>query len=370
VTLRTATLLPALAAVLVGLAAGFASSCGARHDAGAAAAPPPVAARLATAERVTAGRRTELAGTVVAERSTAVSSRVMAMVTAVHVAMGDEVKTGQPLVSIDPTSAEGQSAQARGALAQAEAALALARRNHERFRALAESRSASELELDLARSQLAQAEGAVEQSRGAVAAADAVARESKVVAPFDGRVTARLVEIGDLAAPGRPLVTIESRAGRRLSVEVPESLVRAADLARGAPVVVALDARPELGELEGHVAEVAPGPDPATHTYTVKVELPPAAGSPVAAGASGRAFLDSGRRETVRVPTAALLESGGLLLVVVVDGDGRALSRVVTIGDSTPDGSVEVLSGLRGGERVALGLAAAPAAGARIEALP
>jgi RND family efflux transporter MFP subunit len=360
-----------LAPGVLALAALGAAACG-RHEAPAAPEPEPVRARVAVAERVTAGHRADFAGTVEAERSAAVSTRVMATVTAVHVELGDTVRAGQPLVSIDPTAAEGQVAQARGALAQADAARTLARRNLERYEALAASNAASQLELDLARTQLEQAEGAVGQSRGAVAAAQSVASESRVVAPFAGRVAARLVEVGDLAAPGRPLVRIESGTGRRLVVPVPETIAQAAGLEPGDPLPVTLDARPALGELAGRVAEVSPGPDPVTHAYTVKVDLPAVAGSgvEVAAGAAGRAHLAVGSRAAVRVPRAALVESGGLTLVVVRDAQGRAQSRVVTVGESAADGRVEILSGLAGGETVGLGLAVAPAAGARFEVLP
>jgi RND family efflux transporter MFP subunit len=343
------------------------AACGGHESEAPDPEPPAITARVAVAERLAAGRRAELAGTVAAEKSTAVSSRVMAMVTAVHVEMGDEVRGGQVLISIDPSAAEGQAAQARGALAQAEAALTLARRNHERFTALAATKSASELEVDVARTQYEQARGAVDAARGAVAAAQSVAGESRVVAPFAGRVSARLVEVGDLAAPGRPLVTIDSREGRRLVIAVPETIAQAAGLKPGDPVAIALDAQPALGEIAGRVAEISPGPDPATHAFTVKIDLPV---TDVAAGAAGRAYLPIGTSDAVRVPREALIENGGLSLVVVRDEQGRAQSRVVTVGGTAADGRIEILSGLAGGETVALGLAAAPAAGARLEVRP
>lgn len=355
---------PRLALAIVSITALAGAACGGHPEAASAPAAAPLVARIAIAERVTADRRLELAGTVAAEKLSAVSSRVMATVTAVHVELGDEVRAGQALVSIDPSAAEGQAAQARGGLAQAEAALALARRNHDRYQALAATQSASELEVDLARMQFEQARGAVQQARGAVAAAQSVASDSRVVAPFAGRVAARLVEVGDLATPGRPLAMIESLAGRRLVIAVPESVAQSAALEPGDPVAVTLDARPELGEIAGRVAEVAPGPDSATHAVTVKVDLPVA---DVAAGAAGRALLPAGRHDGVRVPREALVESGGLTLVVVRDDQGRAQSRVVTVGGTAADGRVEVLSGLAGGETVALGLVSAPAAGTPLE---
>ena len=339
------------------------AACGKPHEAAKPAEPAPVAARLAVAERAAAEARTGFAGTVAALQSSAVSSRVMAMVTAVHVDLGDTVAAGQALLSIDPTAAQGQVSQAQGGLAQAEAALTLAKRNLERFEALAASNSASELELDMARMQYEQAAGAVKQARGAVDSASSVARESRVVAPFAGRVAARLVEVGDLAAPGRPLVMIESTVGRRLVVAVPETVARTAGLAAGMTVAVTIDARADLGELAGRLAEVSPGPDPVSHSYTVKIDLP---ALDLPAGAAGSAYFATGQRNTVRIPTAALIESGGLDLVVVRDDDGRAQSRVVTVGARTGP-SVEILSGLAGGESVALGLAVAPPSGARID---
>ena len=347
------------------------AACGGSREAAQLPEPPPVSARFAVAERLASESRTGFAGTVAAERSTAVSSRVMAMVTAVHVQLGDTVAAGQALLSIDPTAAQGQVSQAQGGLAQAEAGLTLAKRNRERFEALAATKSASDLELDMARMQYEQAAGAVQQARGAVDAASSVARESRVVAPFAGRVAARLVEVGDLAAPRRPRVMIESSVGRRHVVAVPETLARTASLATGQTVAVTLDARPDLSEIAGRLAEISPGPDPVSHSYTVKIDLP---ALDLPAGAAGRAYLAGARRDAVAVPRAALIESGGLTLVVVRDSSGRAQSRVVTVGAGHGVGvvggaaeSVEILSGLAGGESVALGLAVAPPAGARLE---
>lgn len=355
---RPATLLFVLTTLLPLAGCGDSSAAPDVADSGSISAP------LARAERLDAPRTTELAGTVAAERTSAVSSRVMALVGAVHVELGDSVSAGQLLVSIDPTSAQGQLAQATGALAQAQAALTLAERNFERFRALAERDAASELELDMARMQYEQAKGAVEQAGGAVDAARSIARESKVLAPYAGRIAARMVEVGDLAAPGRPLVLVESRTGRRLVVAVPEALALTAGLGAGGSLEVSLDAQPGLGRVAGTIAEISPGPDPMTHAYTVKIDLP---GIEAPAGSAGRAYLEGGRRSAVLVPAEALIESGGLTLVVVRDDDGAAQTRVVTKGERRADGRVEVLSGLAGGESVALGLAAAPAAGTRLD---
>lgn len=346
-----------------------AAGCG-KHESRTTEPPvPAVAANVVKAEKSQLGRKVELYGTVEAGQSASVSSRVMGNVVAVRVKAGDSVRAGDVLAEIAPETARGQESQARGALAQATSALALAERNFQRYEALAKSGSAAEVELDLARMQLGQAKGAVAQAQGAVAASASVATESRVVAPFAGRVTARLVEAGDFAAPGRPLVTIESTAGRRLVVPVPESLVAGAGLAIGSKLPVSIDALPGKA-LTGVVAEMTPGADPATHAFTLKLDLGLA---PVATGLTGRAFLEAGApRTVVSIPRSAVLPAGGitsLTMVVIRDPGGKARSRAVTLGAALPGDRVEVLSGLAGDETLLTGLLAAPPDGAPVTEL-
>lgn len=353
-----------LSLVTLTVAGTFAlAACGGGHKASEAAAPAPVSAAIAKAESRELPQRVELSGSVEAGKSAMVSSRVMASVVAVPVKEGDAVAAGQLLVEIDPQTAKGQEAQARGALAQAKAALGLAEKNYTRFQALQKSGSASDLELDMARMQYEQAKGAVEQATGAVEAASSVARESRVVAPFAGRVARKMVDPGDLAAPGRPLVAVESTAGRRLVLAVPESVAVAAKLRPGAKLPVTLDALPGK-TLEGRVVEMSPGADPASHSFTAKVDI---GGAEVPTGVTGRAVVETGRRAAVVVPAAALLKQGGMSLVVLKDEQGKARTRAVSTGARDGD-AVEVLSGLKGGEELLVGLAQAPADGAPVNA--
>jgi len=340
--------------------------CG--HELPPAEEPAAVRATLAIAERLELAATVELPGTTEAARSAVVASRVMAVVTAVRAQVGDEVNAGQVLAELDPAASRGQLAQAQGALAQARAALALAETNHRRFQKLAESDAASALELDLARTQSEQAQGAVRQAQGAVEAAASLAGDTRVSAPFAGTVAARLVEVGDLAAPGRPLFTVESAGSRRLVVRVPESLLGA--LAPGARLPVALDARPDLGRVTGTVVEVAPGADPATHSVQVKLDLGDLDRLGLPSGYSGRAWLPAAPRPRIAVPAGAVLRRGGLALVAVRDAQGRATTRAVTLGGELPDGRVEVLSGLAGGETLLVGLASPPPLGAPVESRP
>lgn len=350
-----------IAGAALAVVALLAASCGGSDHAEPEARIAPVEATIFRAQSTEAPQQIELHGTVEAGRRAAISTRVMATVTAVRVRPGDSVRAGEVLVEIDPETARGQETQARGALSQARAGFALAERNYERYKALHAKNAASELELDMARMQYEQARGAIEQGEGAVGSASSLARDSRVVAPFAGRVAAKMVEVGDLAAPGRPLVTIESASGRQLVVQVPESLLGASSLAIGAKVPVRVDSEPRA--VDGTVVEMSPGADPATHTFTIKLALE----ANVASGASGRAWLPGASRATVVVPADAVLRHGGLRLVAVRDADGKARTRAVSVGASLPDGTVEILGGLSGGEDVLVGLTAPPVDGAPVE---
>lgn len=329
-------------------------------------AAEPLRARVATVERQARPQLVELQGTVEAGSASTVSARVLATVTALHAEVGQAVRKGESLATIDPQVAEGQVDQAQGALTQAQAAEALAKRNYERYQGLLEANAASQLEVDMARTEYERARGAVEQARGAVAASSSVAADTRVSAPFAGRVAQRFVDVGDLAAPGRPLFVIESSQGRRLRVAVPESVMARAELDVGDTLPVAVDSRPDLGRLTGTVVERTPGADPMSHSYVIKVALPV---PDLATGSSARTWIESEARELVSAPAEAVLTYGGLHYVVLRDAGGNTSSRVVTVGDAIGDGAVEILSGLDGGETVLLGLDSLPEAGRPVQAV-
>ncbi len=351
-----------LIVLTLGLALVGTAGCGHDKAEQARMKSAPVRGQVATVARIAEGKPIEVYGIVQPARQSFVSSRVMGPVLSVKVEAGQVVKKGQVLVAIKPQTIEGQVAQARGALAQAEAALALAEKNFRRFERLHEQGAASDLELDMARMQYEQAQGAVQQAQGAVQAASSVAEEALVRAPYAARVVDKLVEVGDLAAPGRPLVRLESLKGRKIWLTV-----READIQRvheGDTLPVRFDTRPELGEVSGTVDEIVAAADPATHTFTVKVALE---GVDVPSGIAGRAQLPGDTVERLVIPASAVHRRGGLELVVVRDGDGTARTRAVTTGSTLPDGRVEVLSGLAEGEQVVVDLPGPVADGTPVE---
>ena len=127
------------------------------------------------------------------------------------------------------------------------------------------------------------------------------------------------------------------------------------------PPSTSLDAMPGA-TLTGRVVEMSAGADPASHSFTARVEV---SGAQVPTGVTGRALLETGRRTAVVVPASSVLQQGGMSLVVVKDEQGKARTRAVTLGSRDGD-VVEILSGLKGGEDVLVGLAQAPADGAAV----
>lgn len=349
-----------------------AAACGGHGNREAAPGEgPPVAVQTA---RVTAGALASgvEAGGVVRARTTALLvARIMAPVREVRVVPGDRVRAGQPLVVLDSRGLDAGERQARSAglaaeegaraaLAEREAASAavqLARASHQRVAALFEKKSATAQEFDEATAALhaaearsRSAEARVAQSNASLASAQAAgdvasvtASYAVITAPFDGVVTEKLVEPGNMASPGTPLVRVEDTRGFRLEVRVDES--RAQFVSPGTQLPVVIDgAGPDSGpaEVSGRVAEVARAVDAGTRAFLIKIDVPET--GTLRSGMFGRARLPGPPRAGLAVPQAAVVRTGQVTSVFVVDKDHARL-RLVNLGDQVGSG-LEVLAGL------------------------
>ena len=314
----------------------------------------PVAVRTMTVAAVREAATVEASGSLRSGRETVISGKTMGTVTSIRKVAGDPVRKGEVLLVIDSRDVDGQIAQARGALAQAQAAAAIAQTNLQRFEQLFTRNAASQLELDQARYQAETAKGAVTQAEGAVATASSYRSYAEIAAPFDGRVVDRLCEVGDMAAPGRPLMKIEDDRTLRLDVSLSESSLGAA--VRGQTVKVRI---PALGDrtLDGKVAEVVPAAR-SCHAFLPRQDRPAQRirGSAPGSTAVPRSRAAPVRRCASRVPASATA------------ADSRASSwpkaaarRSVSSHSRTfPPTTREVLSGLSDGDRVILDPPAVP----------
>jgi membrane fusion protein, multidrug efflux system len=284
---------------------------------------------------------------VEAERQSTLAAQVAGRIIARPVKAGDAVKAGQLLVQIDPRSATQAEAASRSQVRESEANLANARARYARSRQLAAQKFISQAALDQAEAEFRAAEA---QSAVALANAGASATSrsfTTIVAPYDGVVASTDVEIGDMATPGRPLVTVFDPRALRVTATLPQALLIHADLA--APVQVTI---PSLDRtLAARRVTLIPVADARTHTTQIRLDLPDATG--LMPGQYARASIVTGHAKAVTIPASAVLRRSEVTAVYVIDASGKAQLRQIRVGENVSNDEIEVLAGLDPGERVA-----------------
>lgn len=281
-----------------------------------------------------------------AVRQATPGAQVSGRIVEFSVRAGDAVRAGQVLARIDPRAADAAVAAGRSQIAEAEANLANAKRVHERNVELAARKFVSPAAVD-------QSEAAY---KAAVAQADAVRANANsaavqrdwttVVAPYAGVIGETLAELGDMAVPGRALLTLFDPRELRAVATVPQSTLARAKL-DGARVEL-----PARGETVVPLrATVVPMADARSHTTRVRFDLPPQAG--LLPGQYARVRLPVGTIEAIAVPESALVRRGEVTAVYVVDASGRPRMRQVRSGERLGDGAIEILAGVSGGESIA-----------------
>jgi RND family efflux transporter MFP subunit len=331
---------------------------------GAAGVPVPSQAGpgLATVVAAAAPRGASVGydGVVEATRQTVVAAQVPGAVVAMQTRAGDRVRAGQVLLRIDARTAHQQASAAAAQVQAARAAEDAATRELERQQQLFRQNYISQAALDRADAQYRTAQA---QAHAQLASAEAARTETDlyvVRAPYDGVVSDVSVVLGDMAMPGRPLLTLYDPASLRVTVAMPESAVAALNAAHAAAPIAELPAT-GLAAIRPLRWQVLPAADRATHTVELRMDLP--AGIAATPGMFGRAWLQAGAADLalISVPAQAVVRRAELTALYVVGPDGRPLLRQVRLGPASGD-QVEVLSGLAAGERVALD----PQAAARV----
>ncbi len=343
-----------------------------------AQAPAPEVVRgvaLITTQRAMQPEYLEATGTVRPTQSAQLASQMMGTITSVNVHEGEAVSRGQVLVTIDGAQphAAYQSATAglqasKQAVAAADADYALADATMKRYQSLYDKNSVSPQEYDEVKTRLEAAKARRDAAQAGTAQAEAGLAESsttvgftKIRAPFDGLITAKLADTGAMASPGVPLLVMEDPSHFRLEASVDESQIGVVKLGATIPVVI-----DSLGgqEIAGKVVQIVPTADAASRTFTVKIELP--ANPMIRSGVFGRARFPRGQRESLAIPQTALLQRGQLDAVYIVNKDGLATLRYVTLGNPS-SGNVEVLSGLSDGDRIVAQVGGRELSGKRVE---
>jgi len=291
----------------------------------------------------------EAVGTVRSRRTTRVSPRLMGTILSITVNQGDTVTEGDLLARLDDREVAARLAAAKATQRSAEASLSRSRAAWERYTELHARSAATKEQLETVTADYESAKAAVTGAQEAVNVAKIVAGYAEIYAPVAGVVAERLAEPGDLALPGRPLLTIQDPKNLRLEANVREYLI--SYLGVGVDVICRFEAPLDL-RCETKVEERAPEADPATRTFLVKAPMP--VDTEARPGNFGRLRFRTGEREVLLVPAAAVRRIGQLETVRVIDEAGRVLVRHVRTGRAHGD-MREVLSGLTAGEGVVVG---------------
>ena len=326
-------------------------------------------------------------GTIRSATSSVLGAEISGTVREIRVKPGDRVQRGEVLAVLDDRSPRAQLASAdagveasKAGLAEVESALQaakaqrqLAEVTYHRYQELLGKNSVTRQEFDgaeaayksavaneaamAARKQQMQAQSQAAQSQRE--SAQTIFSYSRIVAPIDGLVTARMVDAGTLVMPGTPVLTVEDTAHYRLEASVPEEMLPRIHV--GQPALVTTG----QGSFPGTVVEVVPAADPASRTFVAKVALPTACSC--RSGEYGTAAFPAGEVNALAVPRSALVERGQLEGVYVVGPQGLVEYRLVKT-DRNLDDRVEILSGLSDGERIATSQVDRLSDGERVEA--
>ncbi len=290
-------------------------------------------------------------GVVEAVRTADLAAQTNGRVTEVAVDVNDRVAAGTVLLRISAVEQDAGANAARAQLRAAEASAAEAEQNYRRYAALASGQYVSKAQIDQARAARDTAAAARDAARAAVAQAAQQSAYTVVRAPFAGVVASRDVEPGETVAPGQSLMRVYKPHELRIEVAVPQTRANAIRLDPRARVVL-----PVGREVVPSEVIVFPAADAASHSVNVRVRLP-GLEPPLAPGTTAKVVFDAdaegdaGKATPVRIPASAIAQRGELSAVYVKQGD-NLLMRQLRLGAREGD-TVEVISGLRPGERVA-----------------
>jgi len=286
-------------------------------------------------------------GTVVSDQRIDVSSRATGYIKNISALEGDKVFKGQVLVALDDADVEGAILQAKALVNTAELAVHDADIDVERYQDLFKKGSVSENLMRKTQLFRDRSNDALHTAKTALVIAKAQRQYIQMSSEVDGIVVERHLRNGDLATPGKPILTIESSQGLFFDTYVAESQIN--NIKKGASVVVFIDALNR--SMKGTVARVVPAGDVTTRRYMVKIALPSNDG--LLSGMFGRVNFILGEKPAVIIPSSALVERGGLQGVFVINDLQEAYFRWLNLGAETKEG-IEVRSGLVINEKIIL----------------
>jgi membrane fusion protein, multidrug efflux system len=294
--------------------------------------PAPIEVQAYTVSAVESSLQIEVAGTVRSVNQAAIAAKVTGIIEKMPAVLGAHVHAGDLLVQIDAGEISARMTQAKTRLEQAG-------RNLARERKLLEKNAATPENVKSLEETFRMAEAAYHETQ-------TILGYATITAPFDGVVSKKTANVGDLASPGVPLLHLEDLKKLQVVLSVPEALVLQIAPGENLPVHI-----PAAGlHLQGFVAQVAPAVDPLSRSATVKIDIEQA--PRLQPGQFARVVLPGRTSPTLYVPIAAVHRFGQMETVFVIEENGIHL-RLVRTGAMVDD-RMEILAGLEPGETVAL----------------
>jgi RND family efflux transporter MFP subunit len=288
-------------------------------------------------------------GMVEATRQSTVSAQIGGRVKEVNFDVGDSVKKGQIILRIDERESAQALAGSQAQVQQAQANAQNARLTYERSRQLLAQKFISQAALDKAQSDYKVAIAQAAASEAGAGQASLAHGYTAVVAPYSGVVSARMVELGEMVMPGKPLMTGFDPSEMRVVVSVPQYKI--VNIGVHPEVMIEV---PSLNRwIKAESSKVQPVADARTHSTQVRVYLP-ANEAGLYPGMFVRAHFVVGKVKKLVIPASAVLRRSEVVAAFVVDEKGAASLRQIRVGETAAEGWTEVLSGLKEGERVAL----------------
>lgn len=272
---------------------------------------------------------------VEAVKQATVAAQVQGRVVEVRADAGQRVKQGELLMRIDAREFAENAAGAQAQYIQAKA-------NFERMKNLYAQKFVSSAALD-------KAEADYKAAEAAAGASGATYSHANITAPMSGIVAQRLTELGEMATPGKPLITVYEPKSLRVIASIPQ--YRVAEIRRNAKAKLEF---PEAGLwITATRVEVLPTADARSHTVTARLYLPENVEG-VFPGMAVRAHFVTGTGKKLTVPPQAVLRRGEVTGVYVVDAQGVPRLNQVRLGELLGNGELEVLAGLTAGDTVSL----------------
>jgi RND family efflux transporter MFP subunit len=288
-------------------------------------------------------------GLVEATRQSTVSAQIAGRIKEINFDVGSRVNKGQVILRIDERETAQALAGSNAQVLQAQATMQNAKATYERSKQLFEQKFISQAALDKAQADFQVARAQAAASEAGAGQAGLAHAYSSVVAPYSGVVAARLVEVGEMVMPGKPMMVGFDPSEMRVLVSVPQ--YKLSDIGTHPKVMVEV---PSLSKwVKAASTTVQPLADAHTHSTMVRVYLP-ANEAGVYPGMFVRTHFVVGKAKKLVIPGSAVLHRSEVVAVYVVDENSNVKLRQVRVGDAAADSSVEVLAGLNPGERVAL----------------